>query len=1100
VPAAHQARARGTVPTPLSQVALSICVPLLILLHAAPSPKGAASPQEETTEVLDTGQVVSTTFSGKSARTYEIRLEKDDFLKVAVEQLGVDVGLSFYSPGGAVLAEIDSPTGAFDAEELVWVATEVGRHRLVVTPFDEALPGARVEVRLVEKRSSRASDRPAVEAQRFFSEGYKLLQDEKTASQRRGVELAQRAAAAWGESGNTYERAVALAAIASSLHNYLNESEQAVVAATEAGTIFQALGRFRLERGVLMARGIAEYRLQRMPEALKSFERALALADAAGDANDRAQILSNQGMVYDALGEKGRAVTAYLDALAILRSGRNREVELYTHNNLAVIYEDQGERQKALDAYRRSLEIARELKARKSEAGILANIGRVHERLGDDDRAMEYIRQSLAISRELDDRHSEGVAQLRLGQILAARKDPRGAFEFFETALALFSETKDERSQALTRVAESDVRLQAGDGNSSRDIAERALEDARRLHNPFIEAMSLTSLGNALAALGEDVRALERFRETVALREKLGDRLGLANTRLAMARVERKRGERDSALADARAALDLLESLRTEVASHDLRASFFAVSHDAYAFTLDLLAAMHRAHLGAGFDRQALDVAERARARSLLDLLAESRVEIREGVDPVLLETDQALRRRVGARLDAQARLLSSRHTEAQAAAAAAEIDSLRNQMRDVEESIRARSPRYAALRQPVSLPAAEIQKQLDPDTALLELALGEENAYLWTVTPTSVRLSVVCARPTLESLARRYREALTARNARIRFESAAERSARIRRADTEAADLARELGRILLGTASETLSHRVLYVADGALQYVPLAALAPPGGVPLIAAHEIVTLPSASVIAVLRSDSAARRAPTKMLAVLADPVFDARDPRVRGAGSDRASAPPEDVLRSLEDAGENGIARLPNTRREADAILALVPPALRKAALDFDASRATATSPSLGDYRIVHFATHSLLNASHPDLSGVVLSLVDREGRPQAGFLSTMDVFNLRLPVDLVVLSGCRTALGKDVRGEGLVGLPRGFLYAGASRVVSSLWKVDDAATADLMTALYREMLGARHASPAAALAAAQHALWRTKGRSAAYYWAGFTLQGEWR
>ena len=1000
-----------------------------------------------------------------------------------------------------MLADVDSPTGAFDTEELVWIATEAGRHRLVVTPFRIPPPEARVEIRLIEKRSSRPSDRTIVEAQRLFSEGYRLMQDEKTASQRRGVDLAREAAAAWGEAGNEYEKALALTTIASSLHNYLNESEQAILAATEAGAIFHKLGRSRLERKILMTRGIAEYRLQRMSESLKTFERALAMADEAGDANDRAQIFSNRGMVYDALGEKSRAAAAFLDALAILKSGGKREVEMYTLNNLAVIYEHQGEQQQALDAYRRSLEIARELKARKSEAAVLANIGEIHERLGDENRAVEYIRESLAISRDLDDRNSEGIAHLRLGQILAARGDSQGAFRSFERALELFLETKDERAQAGTLVAESNVRLEAGDAPSSRDLAERALGQSRRLEHPFLEAASLTSLGNALAALGENGLALERLREALALRGKLGDQLGLANTHLAMARVERKRGDADSALADAREALDFLESLRTDVASHDLRTSFFAAMHDAYAFTLDILAGMHGAAPGAGFDRQALEVAESARARSLLDLLAESRVEIRAGVEPALLETEQALRHRVGARLDAQARLLSSRHTEAQAAALAAEIDVLHRQPRDGEESIRVRSPRYAALRQPVPLSAAAIQKHLDPDTTLLEFASGETRIRVWAVTAESIRMIDLGSRAAIETLARTFHEALSARNRRIRFESETERIARIRRADAESQRLAVELGRLLVAPAGIPERRRIAVVAEGALQYVPFAALAEASGrPPLVAGHEIVVLPSATVLAAIRSDAAGRRPAPHALAVLADPVFDARDPRVRGAGSGRADAPPASVLRSLEDTGESGIARLPDTRREAEAILALVPAAERKAALDFDASRATATSPSLSQYRIVHFATHSLLNAAHPDLSGVVLSLVERDGRPQPGFLSTVDVFNLRLPAELVVLSGCRTALGKDVRGEGLVGLTRGFFHAGASRVVSSLWKVDDAATADLMVAAYREMLGPHHASPAAALAAAQRAVRRTKGRSAPYYWAGFTLQGEWR
>jgi CHAT domain-containing protein len=190
---------------------------------------------------------------------------------------------------------------------------------------------------------------------------------------------------------------------------------------------------------------------------------------------------------------------------------------------------------------------------------------------------------------------------------------------------------------------------------------------------------------------------------------------------------------------------------------------------------------------------------------------------------------------------------------------------------------------------------------------------------------------------------------------------------------------------------------------------------------------------------------------------------------------------------------------RLPFTRREAKAILQHVPAQAAFTAFDFDASVATATDPRLAEYRFVHFATHGFLNAEHPELSGLVLSLVDRGGAPQPGFLTAADVFNLELSADLVVLSGCRTALGKDVRGEGLVGLNRGFMYAGARRVLASLWPVDDAVTATLMDRFYANMLGAPHQRPAAALRAAQLALMKEPRSQHPYFWAAFQLQGEW-
>jgi CHAT domain-containing protein len=193
-------------------------------------------------------------------------------------------------------------------------------------------------------------------------------------------------------------------------------------------------------------------------------------------------------------------------------------------------------------------------------------------------------------------------------------------------------------------------------------------------------------------------------------------------------------------------------------------------------------------------------------------------------------------------------------------------------------------------------------------------------------------------------------------------------------------------------------------------------------------------------------------------------------------------------------------IPRLPFTRIEAESIFSLRASRDALKALDFDASRRRVVSGELGNYRIVHFATHGLLNSQHPALSGIVLSLVDETGATQDGFLRLHEIFNLRLPADLVVLSACQTGLGKEIRGEGLVGLTRGFMYAGAARVVATLWKVDDVATAELMKHFYGGLLGREPQTPAAALREAQRALSRQKRWASPYYWAGFTQQGEWR
>jgi CHAT domain-containing protein len=326
-------------------------------------------------------------------------------------------------------------------------------------------------------------------------------------------------------------------------------------------------------------------------------------------------------------------------------------------------------------------------------------------------------------------------------------------------------------------------------------------------------------------------------------------------------------------------------------------------------------------------------------------------------------------------------------------------------------------------------------------------------------------------------------------------------------------------LSRMLLGPVAGQLGEkRLMIVADGMLHYIPFGALPDPNRLegsdgdwrPLVVEHEIVNLPSASTLAALRRELAGRKPAARMLAVLADPVFTKDDERIR-AGASRAepqTAKPDPlnesdarILATIAGGspGAFRIKRLPFTRQEAEQILPLVPSGAGMKALDFEANRATAMSDQLSQYRYVHFATHGLADSERPELSTIVLSLFDEQGKPQDGFLRAHEVYNLNLPAEMVVLSACETGLGKLTRGEGLVSLTRGFMYAGAARVVVSLWSVNDRATAELMVKFYRRALveGER---PAAALRAAQVEMWRDKRREAPYYWAAFTLQGEWR
>jgi len=536
---------------------------------------------------------------------------------------------------------------------------------------------------------------------------------------------------------------------------------------------------------------------------------------------------------------------------------------------------------------------------------------------------------------------------------------------------------------------------------------------------------------------------------------------------------------------------------------------------------------------------------EQLRARTLLETLAAAGVDIYRGVDPALVRRKRSLQKLLSAKANRRLQLLGDVKKQDLVNALNQQIDQLLGQSNDVEKQIRESSPSYAALTEPQPLSARQVQRQLlDADTLLLEYFLGKERSFVFAMTPESLHVYQLPPRTQIENPARQLYAMLQASKKEPRIETV-ERPAPSNYDAWEAAAALSQM--VLEPVAAELPGKRLLIVSDGALQYIPFAALptlqpGPTGGVspapfPLIAQHEMIKLPSASVLAVLRQEKADRKPATRTVVILADPVFDKNDDRVRARKNSQQSSQvrhaaspavlqsrthlPQDatsfdsdswrsqLAHSQQDIESPGIgsktdrqlhfSRVVYTRREAMAILSVTPAGDGMVALDFKASHAMATDPRLGQYRIVHFATHGMLDSERPELSGLVFSLVDQRGNQQNGFLNLQDIYNLNLPVDMVVLSACETGLGKEVKGEGLIGLTRGFMYAGASRVVSSLWKVNDEATAELMRYFY-QAIEQEDMRPAAALQKAQIEMWKQKRWSNPYFWAAFELQGEWK
>jgi CHAT domain-containing protein len=845
------------------------------------------------------------------------------------------------------------------------------------------------------------------------------------------------------------------------------------------------------EAAMLSITGSAYYMLEQNQKAIEKYEESLPLFRAAGEKKGEAASLLQLGLIHGILGEMQKALDSFRQALPLFRAAGEHQGEVLTLSSMGSLSIFLGKSDEALGYYEQAMEIARAAGARESEAAVLAAIGPLYNEAGKPEKAQESLERALSVYRELGFRRGEAITLLGLGLLQSLDSEPQKALPNYERALPLL----------------------------------------RAEHDRYGEGAALFGVCMSHVSSHDYQKGADYCTQALAVQRAMGDRQTEALTLKQIAIGERNRGNLAASQTAIESAIANIELLRTKVVNPELRLSYFAGSQNYYEFYIDLLMDSNKQHPNEGYDGKALQASERARARSLLDTLNEANADIHQGVDPPLLQRERETQRRLNAKAQKQMQSLSQPFSEAQAKAIAEEIEVLIKDLQQIETEIRQTSPHYAALMQPQPLTLREIQTQvLDQDTLLLEYSLGEEHSYVWAVTSTSITSHELAKRSDIETAARDFYKLLNARNTDVKSETDEQRALRVARSDAAIPGAAAALSRLVLAPVAGQLgSKRLGIVADGALHFVPFGALPTPGNTaastgrprlarsprPLIMDHEIVNLPSASTLAVIRGEVRGRATAPKSVAVLADPVFMKDDERVKKTGDKRSknaetSAPtrPESTIdRQLSKATEEtGVAkerfyvpRLPGTRREGEQIVGMVPTVDGRLVLDFAANRESATGAQLSQYRYVHFATHGLLNSVHPELSGLVFSLVNERGEPQEGFLLAHEIFNLKLPADVVVLSACETGIGTEIKGEGLVSLTRGFMYAGAPRVVVSLWGVSDLGTTELMVRFYQGMLK-QGMPPAAALRSAQLSLMNEKRWASPYYWAPFTLQGDWR
>jgi len=1013
---------------------------------------------------------VTRDLKGGETHAYRVKLTSGQFLHALVEQLDIDVVTAVFTPDGKQLSESDSPNDRWGSEPITLVAPVSGEYRVEIrSPNDQILSG-RYEVKMLALREATAIDKGHAAAQLLFDEGAKLRLQQGAPSKQAAIQKFQQALPLFEAAVDTYRRALTLLSI-----------------------------------------GIAYYQSNEVRKALDSFDRTITLAIAVKDRRLEAGAHTYAGGMRDIIGDVDKALDHFQRARNLARNGGSRFAEGSALSNIGKIYSDLADWQQALEFYGQALAVYKSLTdAKPYEALTLNNIGVAYSRSGEQEKALDYLQQALPVQRATKDKDAESRTLINVGRVYRLMGEYKKAHGSYSQAQTIQKETGNRAHQADTLDEIGLAYSEEGRPETAVDYLVQAVQIQHTLGNLRREGVILANLGEAYNRLRQPDKAAEQFTQSLSILQEIGDLSSSARALEGLARAEGSRGHLDEARKHIEESLALIEKVRTRASNLQMRSAYRASVENAYEFYIDVLMQQHAKDPSQGRDAGALQASERGRARNLLEQLGEARANIRQGVDAGLLQKERELTQLLNAKAERELQLKARKGNADELATLRREISGLEDEYQQVQAAIRQSSPQYAALTQPQPLALKEIQQQLDTDTLLLEYSLGKERSYLWAVGHDSLKSYVLPGQDEIEKVKDQVYQSLTARSVVKSLETPAQRSSRIAQADKDFEQAASELSRMILAPAGSELGNkRLVIVADGALQYVPFAALSVPASSvtslpsqPLVLRHEVISLPSVSAFAVQRENLANRELAPKMLAVVADPVFSINDPRVKkdaGQKSLETSTRSFEHLPANTTAAQLSISRLPFTRSEADRILAVARAGSNLKALDFRANRAMATSGELSKYRYVHFATHGYLDTTRAGLSAIVLSLYDEQGKPQDGFLRTHDVYNLKLPAELIVLSACETGLGKDVRGEGLEGLTRGFMYAGARRVVVSLWNVNDKATAALMQRLYTGMLRGNKTA-AAALRAAQIEMLRTAQWQSPYYWAPFVMQGEWR
>jgi CHAT domain-containing protein len=1083
---------------------------LILLVNAASL---ATEPNPEVVEV-GPGTTIHQELGPGELKKFEVSVDGNKLLHFSVEKGDLCLVTRLFDSSGTKVVEHISQS--FEKIEISFPILQAGKYRIELQSREKVEPRRTVDLRIEPLADLTERNRKDSEARQKIAQASVLRADWTEASLRQAINLYDEAERIWSSISDLENAAVSatesgnVCAIISEFSEALRRYQTAVTIATRAG------------KPMLKARALSQTALVQSYQgnnnlAHKTASEALALLPNAQDAeNNDGVALSNLGEVDQARGNWSKATQEFEEAVKILQIDRKAQAKAYL--SLGNISGTLGVLDKATNYVDKALTLNQQIGNKVGEGLSLGASGLVHTAKLDAKSALDSYRKASEIFSVIGDRRSEAIAQNSLGQSYQTINELPTALTFYEKSLQLFeligahdgavsstfkiaqiysSNRNDEQALKYYNIClqmSRTARKSHYKANVLKGIADIYLrEDRYALALAQIEKVlrfyqsigdyrgqtaALNSHGDLFLRRSQNEAALNAYSRALPLSEKVQDKGLQISTLVNLARANLRLDRPESAYSLIQRALKMIDDLRADVGSPEAQASFISGQQAPYELCFDILRQLDQKYPGKGYLAEALFISEKNRARSLRDLINQVHANVRQDVSTELLDREVELRGliRIQAQYQIELSLDKSLSTEY------LEATNQLNQLRATYQETIAQLRDHNTDRMLPQISVAQIQEQLKDGSILLEYVFGEQHTYLFAVTSNTLNAYELPPRKDIDAAA------LDVYSTTTRRQQVGNDYQAIEAADKDLQAKATGLSEMILGPAAHLIgAKRLIIVAEGSLQFVPFEALPNPASStrsPLIESNEVVILSSMSTLLAIRARSH-QSSGQKVLAVIADPVFSRDDARV------------ENTLVNKNSSANNAPARLAHAAEEADAISKDAPWGTTSIFKGFDATREVVMSPAISKHEIVHFATHAFVDSEQPEVSSIALTNIDRNGVEHIGLLSLQDIYRLNLSSELTVLSACQTALGKSVKGEGLVGLTHAFISAGSNSVVASLWKVDDRATELLMAEFYDGMLH-KDMTPSSALRSAKLKLMKDNNFKEPYYWAGFVLQGE--